>query len=157
MRVLANKSLLFLLSIIFIFGLASCAGMTTDIHHAKVVYIYDGDTIKLDNGEKVRYLGIDTPEMNYDKPPAERLADEAKRFNSDLVYGKKVRLEFDIVKRDKYNRLLAYVYVNNVLVNAKLIEAGLAKVYIIPPNVKYADDFLDIQRTAKEAKRGIWN
>lgn len=147
------KALLFMLALFFACG---CNNPDIGPYRAKVVYVYDGDTVKLDNGERVRYLGIDTPEMNYNKPPAEYLAVQAKEFNSRLVNGKNVRLEFDTVKRDKYNRLLAYVYVDGIFVNAKLVEAGYAKVYIIPPNIKHADDFLDVQRLSKREKRGIW-
>ncbi|TRZ83609.1 hypothetical protein D4R86_00485 [bacterium] len=139
------------------FLISGCGPIPTGDYYARVVYVYDGDTVKLDNGEKVRYLGIDTPEMNYKNPPAEYLAQQAKRFNANLVYRKKVRLELDVVKRDKYDRLLAYVYLDDVFVNAKMIEEGYAKVYIIPPNIRHADDFLDLQRKAREEKKGIWN
>jgi micrococcal nuclease len=126
-------------------------------YSARVIYVYDGDTVKLDNGEKVRYLGIDTPEMNYKNPPAEFFAEESKNFNFNLVNQKIVRLEFDLLKRDKYDRLLAYVYVNDECVNARLVEEGLAKVYVIPPNVKYADEFLLLQERARQEKKGIWS
>ena len=153
----ANKYLVYVLCVFLIFFISGCRPVSTGDYYARVVYIYDGDTVKLDNGERVRYLGIDTPEMNYNNPPAERFAEEAKRFNFNLVDKRKVRLEFDTVKRDKYDRLLAYVYIDDVFVNAKMIEEGYAKVYIIPPNVKYADDFLDLQRKAKAGNKGIWN
>ena len=143
--------------VLCVFLISGCRPIPTGDYYARVVYVYDGDTVKLDNGEKVRYLGIDTPEMNYKNPPAEYLAEEAKRFNANLVYRKKVRLELDVVKRDKYDRLLAYVYLDNVFVNAKMIEEGYAKVYIIPPNIRHADDFLDLQRKARDEKKGIWN
>ncbi len=152
-----NKYLVYVLCIFLIFFISGCGPVSTGDYYARVVYVYDGDTVKLDNGERVRYLGIDTPEMNYKNPPAEHFAEEAKRFNLNLVDKRKVRLEFDTVKRDKYDRLLAYVYIDDVFVNAKMIEEGYAKVYIIPPNVKYADDFLDLQRKAKAGNKGIWN
>jgi micrococcal nuclease len=152
-----NRYFIYFVYIFSVFILSGCGIISTDGYYAKVVYVYDGDTVKLDNGERVRYLGIDTPEMNYKNPPPEYFAEEAKRFNIDLVHGKKIQLEFDTVRRDKYNRLLAYVYIDGEFVNARLIEEGYAKVYIIPPNVKYADDFLELQRKAKEQKKGIWN
>ncbi len=123
----------------------------------KVVYIYDGDTVKLSNGEKVRYIGIDTPEMNYNNPPAEYFAQEAKEYNAKLVLGKKVKLEFDVVKRDKYGRLLAYVYIDGKHISQEMIERGFAKVLMIPPNLKFADYFLRLQNLAKEERRGIWS
>jgi micrococcal nuclease len=153
----SSRCFIYSIYIFFVFILSGCSITPTGNDYARVVYVYDGDTVKLDNGERVRYLGIDTPEMNYNNPPPEYFAEEAKRFNAGLVQGKKIKLEYDIVTRDKYNRLLAYVYIDGVFVNAKLIEEGLAKVYIIPPNVKYADDFLELQKKAKEAKKGIWN
>lgn len=152
-----KKPVLLFFLFFLILNLSGCVYIANDIYYARVVYIYDGDTVKLDNGERVRYLGIDTPEMNYNNPPSEYFAEEAKRFNTDLVHRKNIRLEFDSVKRDKYNRLLAYVYVDDTFVNARLIEEGYAKVYIIPPNVKHADDFLELQRKAREAKKGMWN
>jgi micrococcal nuclease len=142
--------------LVFMLNTAGCADLPTGAYYARVVYIYDGDTVRLDNGERVRYLGIDTPEMNYDSPPAEYLAEEAKIFNAGLVSKRKIRLEFDAVKRDKYNRLLAYVYCDGIFVNARMIEEGYARVYIIPPNIKYADDLLDLQREAKRQEKGIW-
>ena len=134
-----------------------CEELPQGDYSSSVVYIYDGDTIKLANGDKIRYLGIDTPEMNYKNPPPEHFAKDAKEFNESLVAGKTVRLEFDTQKRDKYNRLLAHVYVNNIHVNARMIEEGYAKILIIPPNTKYADQFLRLQRIAKEQKKGIWS
>jgi len=151
---LSHTKKLFFIFVIVILG---CIKQPGHEDKMRVVYVYDGDTVKLANGEKVRYIGIDTPEMNYKNPPAEYLAQEAKEFNRRLVYGKTVHLEFDTERRDKYNRLLAYVYVDNISVNEKLIEEGFAKTFVIPPNTRYADDFLRLQLKAKEEKRGLWS
>jgi micrococcal nuclease len=156
MHILTRKYIICALALALAGGVSACNYSTEGGYHARVVYVYDGDTIKLDNGENVRYLGIDTPEMNYKKPPAERFAEQAKRFNEQLVAQKKVRLEFDAQRRDKYDRLLAYVYVDDIFVNAEILKQGYGKVYIIPPNVKYADEFLALQREAKAGKKGIW-
>jgi micrococcal nuclease len=156
MRILARKYIICALLLAFAGGLSACNCPAGGGYYARVVFVYDGDTIKLDNGERVRYLGIDTPEMNYKKPPPERFAEQAKIFNEQLVAQKKVRLEFDAQKRDKYNRLLAYVYVDDIFVNAEILKQGYGKVYIIPPNVKYADEFLALQREARAGKKGIW-
>ncbi len=137
--------------------LSGCFECPFDNSSSRVVYVYDGDTVRLASGEKVRYLGIDTPEMNYKRPPAEYLAEQAKDFNSRLVEGKNVRLEFDAQRRDKYGRLLAYVYVDDVFINKKLLEEGLAKVLVIPPNERYADEFVSIQRDARRKHKGIWS
>ncbi|NQT95144.1 MAG: thermonuclease family protein [Candidatus Omnitrophica bacterium] len=150
----ATSALVLTLTLFFIAG---CVPLVQDGYYGRVVYVYDGDTVKLANGEKVRYIGVDTPEMNYKNPPAEYFAEEAKRFNERLVNGKRVRLEFDTERRDKYNRLLAYVYIDNISVSAKLIEEGYARVFIIPPNIRYADDFLKLQQKAREEERGLWS
>jgi len=149
-----NK-LLFIIIVAII--LSGCYESDYSNYNFKVVYIYDGDTVKLSNGEKVRYIGIDTPEMNYNNPPAEYFAQEAKEYNAKLVLGKKVKLEFDVVKRDKYGRLLAYVYIDGKHISQDMIERGFAKVLMIPPNLKFADYFLTLQNLAKEEKRGIWS
>jgi len=121
-----------------------------------VTRVVDGDTIVLSNGERVRYIGIDTPETKHPKKPVQYFGREASAYNKSLVEHKMVRLEFDVDKRDKYGRLLAYVYVGDTFVNAKLVEEGYAQVYTFPPNVKYADLFLKLQREARENNRGLW-
>jgi micrococcal nuclease len=130
----------------------------------------DGDTLKLSGGERVRLIGVDTPEVHY----SDKLLRDAKRSGSDikaiqamgkkasdftkgLCEGKRVRLEFDVEKRDRYKRLLAYVYLEDgTFINAKIIEEGYAQVMTIQPNVKYADLFLKLQREAREKGRGLW-
>jgi micrococcal nuclease len=83
---------------------------------------------------------------------------EAAAFTKQLVEGKKVRLELDVQKRDKYKRLLAYAYLEDgTFVNAKIVEEGYAQVLTIPPNVKHADTFLKLQREAREKHKGLWN
>ena len=130
----------------------------------------DGDTLKLSDGERVRLIGIDTPESRYnsklerdvsrskkDMKTVLRMGKEAASFTKRLAEGKAVRLEFDVQKRDKYGRLLAYVYLNDgTFVNAKVIEEGYAQVMTIPPNVKYADLFLKLQREAVKNNKGLW-
>jgi micrococcal nuclease len=82
---------------------------------------------------------------------------EASRFTRQLVEGKKVRLEFDAQKRDKYGRLLAYLYLEDgTFVNARIVEAGYAQVMTIPPNVKYADTFVGLQSQARKGDKGLW-
>ncbi len=116
----------------------------------------DGDTIVLTNGERVRYIGIDTPETKHPKKPVEYFGKEASEANQKLVEGKTVRLEFDVQKRDRYDRLLAYIYVDDIFVNAWLVENGYAQVATFPPNVKYQELFVKLQREARENKRGLW-
>jgi micrococcal nuclease len=121
--------------------------------------VIDGDTIEVNIAGtiyKVRYLGIDTPELNDKRPEFCALAQEATRCNRQLVEGKIVRLEKDISETDKYGRLLRYVYVSNTLVNAELVRLGYAQVATYPPDVKYQDLLLQLQREAKEAGKGLW-
>jgi len=121
-----------------------------------VVKVIDGDTIELSNGEKVRYIGIDIPELHHPQRSVEYFAREAYEANRRLVEGKKVRLEFDVEKRDRYGRLLAYVYVDGVMVNEWLVANGYAQVATFPPNVKYADRFLKLEKEARRLKLGLW-
>lgn len=118
--------------------------------------VIDGDTVQLDTGETVRYLGIDTPEVFRKEGGTEFYAREATRYNKKLVFMKKVRLEFDVEKKDQYGRLLSYVFVKDVFVNAELVRHGYAKAYIKPPNVKYKDLLLANQKKAMDEEKGLW-
>jgi micrococcal nuclease len=118
--------------------------------------IIDGDTIQLDSGEMVRYLGIDTPELSTRESGPEFYSREAARYNKKLVFMKKVRLEFDVEKKDHYGRLLAYVFVKDVFVNGELVKHGYAKAMIKPPNVKYKDMLISYQKKAMDEERGLW-
>lgn len=118
--------------------------------------IIDGDTVQLDTGEIVRYLGIDTPELFIKGGGAEFYAREAARYNKKLVFMKKIKLEFDAERKDHYGRLLAYVFVKNLFVNAELVKLGYAKVMIKPPNTKYSDLLLNHQKKAMNEERGLW-
>jgi len=76
--------------------------------------------------------------------------------NRGLVIGRRVRLELDVQPRDRYGRLLAYVWVGDTMVNAELVRLGYAQVMTVPPNVRYQDLFLKLQREARDAGRGLW-
>jgi len=123
--------------------------------------VVDGDTVELANGKKVRYTGIDTPETmkrigrDWLFDP-EAFGVEAKEFNRSMVFKKKVTLEFDVTKKDKYDRWLAYVYVDGKMANEELIRQGLATVYTFPPNVRHLDLLLEAQEDARKKKRGLW-
>jgi len=127
----------------------------------KIARVIDGDTVVLDNGERVRYIGIDAPEMNFEKEgSAECFSDEALVRNKELVEGKVVRLESDLTNRDKYNRLLRYVYLEaddkEVFVNKVLVEGGYAKTMAISPNLKYFGELKKAQEEAIRNQRGLW-
>jgi len=132
--------------------------------------VIDGDTLKLSSGERVRLIGVDTPEVHYsnklladskrnhqDIRTIQGLGRKASIFTKGLCLHKKVRLEFDVEKRDRYNRLLAYVYLDDgTFVNAVILKEGYGQVMTIPPNVKHADYFSKLQKEARENKKGLW-
>jgi len=127
---------------------------------AKVVRVIDGDTIEVKlNGktEDVRFLLIDTPETKHPRMGVQPCGPEATAFTKRMLpAGSTVKLEFDVQERDKYGRLLAYVYVGGKSVQKALLAEGLAKVAVYPPNVKYVDEYRAIEAKAKAAKKGIW-
>jgi len=113
--------------------------------------VHDGDTLKLANNEWVRLIGIDTPEDE------EYYYNESTNKLKELVEGKTVILERDIDNRDIYNRLLRYIYVDDLFVNLILVQEGYAKAYPFEPNTKHEDEFEDAENEAKNSKAGIWS
>ncbi|OPY77341.1 MAG: SPBc2 prophage-derived endonuclease YokF precursor [Syntrophorhabdus sp. PtaU1.Bin153] len=133
--------------------------MYTSLSYGKdyvVRKVIDGDTVQLESGEIVRYIGIDAPELYVKEGGSEFFAREATRYNKKLVFLKKVKLEFDTEKKDSHGRLLAYVFVKNTFVNAELVKLGYAKVMTRPPNTKYKDILLAQQQKAMDEERGLW-
>jgi micrococcal nuclease len=120
---------------------------------AKVTQVIDGDTIIVAGNYRVRYIGIDTPEVY---PKVEEYGIEAWEANRRLVEGKEVRLERDATEKDKYGRLLRYVYVDDVFVNAELVRQGLAEAKSYPPDTKYQDYLEKLEAEARLASRGMW-
>lgn len=127
---------------------------------ARVVRVTDGDTIRVEvdgRSERVRYIGIDTPETRHSPRGPQPFAEEASEANRRLVAGREVRLVFDVSERDRYGRLLAYVYLRDgTFVNAKLVEEGYARALTVPPNVRHADDFRALEARARSERRGLW-
>lgn len=124
-----------------------------------VVRIVDGDTIHVRLGERVervRYIGVNTPEVHHPSKGEEPGGRAAALVNRQLVGGRRVRLELDVQPRDRYGRLLAYVWVDDTMVNAELVRRGFAQVMTVPPNVRHQPLFLKLQREAREAGRGLW-
>jgi len=115
--------------------------------------VIDGDTITIEDGYRVRYIGIDTPEIRLD---LEAFGIEALEANRKLVEGKEVRLERDVSEKDKYGRLLRYVWVDDILVNAELVKQGLARAKAYPPDTKYQDYLEQMEAEARETGRGMW-
>lgn len=125
----------------------------------KVTRVVDGDTIDVEiDGkiERVRYIGIDTPETVDPRKPVQCFGVEASKKNKELVEGKMVRLEKDITNRDRYSRLLRYVWLDDTLINQELVERGFSKSYSYPPDIKYQDKFVAAEKKAREDKLGLW-
>ena len=119
--------------------------------------VVDGDTFVLDNGERVRLIGVNTPESVKPGEEPEVYGKEASQYTKRMLEGQRVRLEFDVSERDRYGRLLAYVYLEDgTFFNELLLTEGYAQVMTVPPNVKYAERFLAAERAAREAGRGLW-
>lgn len=119
--------------------------------------VYDGDTVELEDGRKIRLLGINTPEVQHKDKMAEAGGEEAKAWLIDKLQHTKVRLEFDVEKTDKYGRTLAYLFTENKEhINLSLVKAGLAAISIYPPNLRYVDEFVAAGNKAEQEKLGIW-
>ncbi len=123
---------------------------------ATVARVIDGDTVELEGGRKLRYIGIDTPETVDPRTPVQCFGVEAKEENKRLVDGKTVRLEKDVSETDKYGRLLRYVYVDDLMVNDFLVRQGFAHASTYPPDVKYNQQLLEAEQEARENERGLW-
>lgn len=124
-----------------------------------VTRIVDGDTIEILNNsekERIRLIGIDTPETVKPDTPVEPFGKEASDFAKSALLNKYVTLEFDEEQRDRYDRLLAYLYIDGEMFNKTLLEEGLARVSTFPPNIKYVDIFIETEENAKANKIGLW-
>ncbi|MCW3016252.1 MAG: thermonuclease family protein [Solirubrobacterales bacterium] len=139
-------------------GLAVTAGQTV---RARVIRVVDGDTVHVSASgaeETVRYIGVDTPESVKPNTPVQCYAKAASHRNEELVDGEAVRLVVGEEPRDRYGRLLAYVYrtADDRFVNAELVAGGFARTLTIPPNVRYRVRFAALADAARQARRGLW-
>ena len=146
-------------------GLGSLAAAASPALTGRVVKLVDGDTIWVDVGagriEKVRYIGVNTPEIHHPTRGEEAGGRAAAAENRRLVSGREVRLQPDVQLRDRHGRLLAYVWVRGsngaeLMVNAELLRRGYAQVMTVPPNVRHADAFRRLEREARAAHVGLW-
>jgi len=144
---------LFTAIFLILMSVISCTSPAGTVNFVEVIEVIDGDTIVIEGGQRVRYIGIDTPETY---PEAEVFGVEAWQANRRLVEGKRVRLERDVSETDKYGRLLRYVYVNDLFVNAELVKEGLAEAVAYPPDIKYQDYLEQMELEARKAGRGLW-
>ena len=123
-----------------------------------VVHVEDGDTIDVrigDRIERVRYIGMDAPEVPHYGVGGTRAGEAASRLNQALVGGRQVRLELDVERRDHYGRLLAYVWVDGAMINLELVRRGYARALTIQPNRRYARAFAAAEAEARAAGRGL--
>ncbi|MDH3694167.1 MAG: thermonuclease family protein [Gammaproteobacteria bacterium] len=135
---------------------ACSSGKNSQSFSAKVDWVADGDTVRLDDGSKVRLLGINTPELAKDGKPAEPLAKEARQFLRQLIDKQTIQIITSKQTYDKYGRLLAYVFHDDTDVQVELLKQGLASVIAIPPNVRMADRYLAAETEARYSEIGIW-
>jgi micrococcal nuclease len=119
----------------------------------KVIKVIDGDTIEITGNQKVRYIGMDTPEISDKK---ECYGIEASNKNKDLVLNQEIEIEKDVSETDRFGRLLRYVYIEGQMVNEILIREGFAKVSTFPPDIKNKDIFLKAEQEARNNNKGLW-
>ena len=148
---------LILIIVLLAFGLASPAA-DAGSPRVKVRWVDDGDTIVLSGGERVRYLGINAPEVAHKDKPGEPFGKEARAFNKKLVQGRHIYLEVGEQQRDHYGRLLAFVFLEDgTFVNGELVRRGYAHLLRKQPKLRYWELLLSLQRRALQEKRGIWS
>ena len=153
------------LIVIFILIVASdCSidGKKPDNTFYSVLSITDGDTFRINEGSPkgqiIRLIGVDAPESrNTGRKVVAEFGKEASDYLKKLLAGKKVSLEYDVDRTDRYGRTLAYVYLEDgTFVNAEIVKNGYANVMTVPPNVKYQELFLKLERRARNRRKGLW-
>lgn len=152
-----SRLITILLSIIILF---SGIYLTFEQTAAEEVYInevIDGDTVISASGKRIRLLGIDSPEINWEQGSAEYFAWEARDYVIEKLLHKNVNLEYDIDKNDDYGRTLAYLFLDGDNFNLKLLEKGYAGLMLVSPNDKYRKSFVRAAEEARKNGRGIWN
>ena len=161
--VLIHKKLILLLLITILLNTACHTSRNSGAKtYYTVIKVVDGDTFWVDDGtekgKKVRLIGVDAPESRRTgRKEVGYYGKESKIFLTQLLLGKDVRLEYDVDPTDRYGRSLAYVYLKDgTFVNAELVKKGYAMVLTVPPNVRFAEEFVRHQRSAREEQRGLW-
>lgn len=153
-----------LIVLLLLFSSSKCEpGKKKEFRFYEVVTVIDGDTFRINDGTlsglKVRLIGVDAPETrNTANKVKSEFGEASKSFLVSMLEGRRVRLEYDVDRTDKYGRTLAYVYLEDgTFVNAELVKRGYATILTIPPNVRYQELFLRLERKARAADRGLWN
>lgn len=161
--------ILFLIAISVIVRLTGCqeqlnTNSDKNLIAAEITRVVDGDTMKVilrdgnSSEETIRLLLIDTPETVHPDKEVQPFGPEASAYAKRLLEHQDVQLEIDVSERDKYGRLLVYLWIDDQMFNEMLLEEGLARVaYVIPPNIKYVDQFRDIQQKSQKSAKGIWS
>ncbi|HHS14140.1 MAG TPA: hypothetical protein ENN03_10300 [bacterium] len=155
MRKMKQRRLGILLPAVLLWAVMSDPALSQGTH--RVERVIDGDTVELKNGERVRLIGINTPETVHPFKSVEFFGKEAGEFTRRLAEGKRVRIVTDVQERDRYGRLLAYVFLEDgTFLNAELLKQGYATVSTHPPNVKYVKLFRKLERQARKKGIGLW-
>jgi len=143
--------------LIFLILLAT-AGTVSAQTWVTVKWVNDGDTIVLADGKRVRYIGINAPEIDHEKQRAQPFGYTARTFNKQMVLNRKVRLEFDLERHDRYGRLLAYIFLpEEMFLNEQMLQKGYAFFLFHKPNLKYNQRLMKAQQEAMKAQKGLWN
>jgi micrococcal nuclease len=131
---------------------------SADFFYAYPKFVPDGDTIVLTDKRVVRYIGIDSPEVNHDTKRPQSFSLKSKSFNKELVSNKKLKIVFGKRKYDNYKRILAYVYLpDGQMVNRLMVENGLAWTYWHKDNNKYFNEFISAQKKSMNKEKGLWS
>jgi micrococcal nuclease len=131
---------------------------TQNLQKVRVKRVIDGDTIELESGQKVRYIGIDTPETVDPRRDPQCFGKEASLRNKELVENKEIYLEKDVSQTDRYGRLLRYIYLaeNGISINEQLVREGYAAASSYPPDIKYQEKFKTAEQEARNNQKGLW-
>jgi len=156
-----SKYLLLILLSIVIFSCNSRRDRAELAGFLDVTKVVDGDTFWVADGSekglKIRLIGVNTPETVHPQKPVEYYGREASDYVKSILTGSKVKLQFDVNRTDRYGRTLAYVYLKDgTFLNADLIIKGYGQAMTVPPNVKYSEKFVELERKAREEKVGLW-
>jgi len=153
-----NKLFILTAALILILGSYFFIGQKNSLAEVHINEIIDGDTYKTSSGETIRVLGVDCPEIDGEKKKGKYFAFKAKEFAENKILDKKVKLEFDSEKKDKYGRLLAYIYLGDKgMFNLHLLQEGYANLMIISPNRRYEEKFKKAVKNARSNKNGVWS
>lgn len=159
-RALQRGALFVFLAALFVWGAAQGSECPADRidEEARIAFVYDGDTVRLVDGRKIRLAGINTPEVAKRGKAGEPLADEARAYLSKLVDGSRtVRLRYEQERQDRYGRLLAHLYLSDgSSIEERLLNEGLAQQLVVPPNHWQSQCYQRIEQRARQQQRGLW-